>query len=504
MADKMEQRYERASTELSERIRLSEERTVLLLDEARATLDRIAGGRTAAPEPVPAPAPAPEPVARRLPEPEPEPGFPGAASFAAPTYEAPAYEAPQFDAGGLETPTSSEYGYPPATTEYDPSTYAAPGFNAQSFDTPAYEQQAFAAAPSYELPADAYGQQPAPVGFDDYAAETEFVNPATYTAAGARPAVSTKEAIDAARAAARLGGRNQPPSDDGKPSGGFALAGLKVGSKQRLQQRLDKEKKRETSTVKKALLASAVAATVTTLAAGYWMFMAEPEGGYRNDASEPLTEPQDAVPLAAVAVSPDNAAALPGSAAAESAYQDALKKLNADEPDAVDAMLEAANQGSPAAQYDLSRIYKDGGHGVQPNPAQARKWVERSALAGFASAMHDLGLYYWEGVGGPKNPGAAIQWFTKAAEAGLVNSQYNLGRIYQLGEGVPRNLPEAYKWYTVAAGSGDADATAAAEALRGELTAAQRASAERAAVRFQAAEAVAAQSSAPASAPAGE
>ncbi|MBX7249935.1 MAG: SEL1-like repeat protein [Caulobacteraceae bacterium] len=507
MADKMEARYERASSELSERIRLSEERTVRLLDEARATLDRIAGGRTDAPDPVPAPAPAPEPILRRPPQPEPEPAFPGAGGFGTAAFDNPAFDGGGFDPA-FETPTSAEYGYPPATTEYDPSAYAAPGFDVPAFDSPAYEQQPFAPTPAYEPQAQAFAapfaDEPgsAAAVFDDFAGETEFVNPATYAAGAPRPAVSTKEAIDAARAAARLGARGQ--GGEPKASGGFPLSGLKLGSKQRLQQRLDKEKKRETSTVKKALLASAVAATVTTMAAGYWVFLAEPEGGYHRDGAEPAAgEPQEAVPLAAVAVTPTDGA-LPGGQAAESAYRDAVRKLDANAPDAVDALLEAANQGSPGAQYDLARIYREGGHGVEANPGQARKWVERSALAGNPAAMHDLGLYYWEGIGGPKNPAGAVQWFTKAAEAGLVNSQYNLARIYELGQGVPRNLTEAYKWYSIAAATGDEGAKAGAASLRDDLTAAQRTAAERAAVRFQAAQAVAAQTSAPAPAPAGE
>ena len=112
--------------------------------------------------------------------------------------------------------------------------------------------------------------------------------------------------------------------------------------------------------------------------------------------------------------------------------------------------------------------------------------------------MHNLGLYYIDGVGGPANPTVAVQWFRKAAEAGLVDSQYNLGRLYELGQGVTPDKAEAYKWYVIAAALGDEESKNAAEQIRPTLTPAARTAAERAAVRFQAAQAVAAQSDTPA------
>lgn len=477
MAEKMELRYERASTELSERIRLSEERTVRLLDEARATLDRIAGGRSDAPEPVPAPTPEPAPVAR-APEPDPEPGFPGLSGggFSGQSFQVPSYD-------------------PPA---YEP----APAFGgASAFDTPAYEPPSDAGLPAYEPPAPTFAAPfddpvpAAPAGaFDDYSADTEFVTQpdarsGSVAAAAARPAVSTKEAIDAARAAARLGARNQPPPAE--KGGGFALAGLKLGSKQRLQQRLDKEKSRETSTLKKALIASAVAATVTTTAAGYFLFIA-PGGGTNHNKDQPALKIEEAQPLAAVVIS--SGEAMPGGSVADTAFQDALKKLEAGAPDGLTALRAAATQGSAAAQLRLSQLYSRGESGVPRNDTEARRWTERSALAGYAPAMHNLAMMHMEGLGGPANPVLGVQWFRKAAEAGMVDSQYNLARVLEQGpQGVQRDLAEAYKWYVIASSAGDEEAKAAAEALGPNLTAPVRQQAERAAIRFQAAQAVSAQ-----------
>jgi localization factor PodJL len=79
-----------------------------------------------------------------------------------------------------------------------------------------------------------------------------------------------------------------------------------------------------------------------------------------------------------------------------------------------------------------------------------------------------------------------VRWFRRAADDGVVDSQFNLGLLYESGSGVDRNLPEAYKWFTIAADGGDAQAQASAGQLRARLTAAQLATAERAAVTFHA------------------
>lgn len=499
MADKMEARYDRASSELSDRIRQSEERTAHLLEEARATLDRIAGGRSTAPEPVPAPAPEPAPVVR-APLIDAEPAFPGAiggGAFAGSTaFDEPVYPDNGYQPSGFDTPGFD-------AQPYEPAGYAAPAFEepyvAADPGYPSFESQIQPTPQSFSEPFGETAAAPPPAPFDDFDAETEFVPQGSFAAAAARPAISTKEAIDAARAAARLGGRNQPAAE--KPAGGFALAGLKLGSKQRLQARLDKEKTRETSTVKKALLASAVAATVTTMAAGYIVFIA-PGGGTNHNETDAAPSVEAAMPLAAVAVTPaDSVVGLPGGSQAESAYQDAVRRIDAGAPDGVAALTAAANLGSPAAQFHLAKLFETGGPGVAVNAAEARRWTERSALGGHPPAMHNLGLYYIDGVGGAANPTVAVQWFRKAAEAGLVDSQYNLGRLYELGQGVTADKAEAYKWYVIAAAQGDEESKNAAEQIRPTLAAAARTAAERAAVRFQAAQAVAAQSDAPSAGP---
>ena len=113
-------------------------------------------------------------------------------------------------------------------------------------------------------------------------------------------------------------------------------------------------------------------------------------------------------------------------------------------------------------------------------------WAERAAKAGVAEAMFNLGLFMYEGQGGPPDLPGAADWFTRAAKLGLKDAQYNLARLYENGYGVTQNFSLAYQWYLVAADvSGDKEAHADADRLRPTLTAEGRKAAERFAETFR-------------------
>jgi localization factor PodJL len=99
--------------------------------------------------------------------------------------------------------------------------------------------------------------------------------------------------------------------------------------------------------------------------------------------------------------------------------------------------------------------------------------------------MHNLGLDYYQGVGGPKNAVVAAQYFQRAAELGLRDSQYNIARFYEAGIGVQRDLGSAYRWYLIAGRAGDTEAAARGEALKAKLTPEERTRAEAAAGAFR-------------------
>ena len=101
--------------------------------------------------------------------------------------------------------------------------------------------------------------------------------------------------------------------------------------------------------------------------------------------------------------------------------------------------------------------------------------------------MYNLGLFLFDGKGGPPDLPAAAAWFRKAADLGLGDAQYNLARLYENGYGVQQNASQAYTWYLIAANGGDQDARADASRIRASLDVTARTAAERAANAFRAA-----------------
>src|ERR1700733_12516281 len=58
--------------------------------------------------------------------------------------------------------------------------------------------------------------------------------------------------------------------------------------------------------------------------------------------------------------------------------------------------------------------------------AKAMQLLRPLAEQGDPAAQYDLGVMYYAGQSVPPNPAEAAQWFGKAAEQGDLNAQYNL------------------------------------------------------------------------------
>jgi localization factor PodJL len=546
---RIEQGYNRASGELAERMRLSEERTAALLAEARGSIER----RT---EPASAPAPAPaitaEPDWRAAAFPDaafpdaPFPGTPFAASEAAAAapmafiddgYEdtvfaeqqawsadlappepepEPAPDTPQssgdredvltadaiFDAVMRGPRVDAETPQPPSapfgSRVVDPAPEAASAFvepdpaiaEADAEPAPSVEPAPAAAAAPQGQPAPApfaFGQggfggadvsdaleATSPEAFadpDDFAAETEFVDPRLLRAAAAQGrAASTRQAIDAARAAMA-----SPEAAEAPARTGF---GLKRGGKSKLQERLDKQASRDGGTVRKALGASAIAVLLTgggAYATGQLngSGLKLPGLDFRNEEVRPVA----ALAVLPTANDPARGAEL---------YTQAIELMDAGAESGIETLKRAAATGYAPAQLHLAGLYQDGLNGVAVNLTEARLWARRAAETGDAKGMHAYGMYLFEGAGGPKDQPAALTWLRKAAEKGLVDSQYNVAKLYETGDEAIRPDPEqAYKWYLIAARSGDGDAQSAVERLRGTIPFAVRSKAKTEADRFE-------------------
>lgn len=519
---RIEQRYDRASGELAERMRQSEERTAALLSEARDTLLRRV-------EPKPAAAPQiyqAEPDWRTAAYPEasfPDAAFPDSdfgkadfggveSPFADPMFEdaAPAAQTAWTDEvveAEVPAPIAAE---PESDDPVAPTTGASAamvsddlldavlhGPLSQDRDE-ALEAEAEQVAETEPpvMPTFESGPPPRPTstpfgqGFGgadvsdalaatapdildddvddfgtDFDAGTDFVSDRTARSS------DTRQTIDAARAA-------MAPAEAEAPRSAF---GLKRGGKSRLQERMDKQ---SGGTVRKALGASALAATLTV--AGVVAYGQMTGNGLAIPGLDRFTGNGETVtPTAALAMTPaaPSAADL---ARGETLYGEAIAKLDAGDATGVDILKQAADLGFGQAQLHLAGLYQDGGKGVDINPVEARRWAKRAAEGGDARGMHAYGMYLYEGLGGSQDGPGALTWLTRAAEKGLVDSQYNVAKLYETGEqGIGQDLSQAYKWYLIAARAGDGDAQSAVERLRTAVPIELRGQARAEAEKFQ-------------------
>lgn len=69
------------------------------------------------------------------------------------------------------------------------------------------------------------------------------------------------------------------------------------------------------------------------------------------------------------------------------------------------------------------------------------------AQQGHPAAQFNIGILYEKGLGVASDLGEAARWYLKAAQQGDPDAQYSIGVFYETGSGVEQNLDEARKWY---------------------------------------------------------
>ena len=497
VSERLGQRQERASSDLSDRIRQSEERTARMLDEARDKIDATLTSATRRLAEQVAQTPPVVAVSSRRPDaangmafgPDPFSADPFSVRDSAIPEDAfePAAFQPQAFSAGMTAPTA-QAGVP---------AYGAPAFGAPG--GPGMMSEA-----DYEA-ADALAS-----GGNDRSGPVDEVPLAFDPEPGRAP--STREVIEQARAAARLSGQPEARSAKAGPAKSL-FGGREPASRRKAGAALQ-----TTLGVVGLLACGSIALT------GYIISQSGKDGGEVDRIARALeirkadeaeiksagAQPADAGgqdPRVAMAISPgaamdSGASALPDAApavpaaplasppadrAASALYADAVRRLDARDLTGLDSLKKAANQGYAPAQFYLAKLYENGEGGLRKDALEARRWTERAAQGGERKAMHNLGLYFFEGTGGPKNLTSAAQWFRRAADLGLTDSQYNLGKLYEEGFGVTQNGAEAYKWYLIAGRAGDSESKGSAERIRSSLSAEARAGAERAAAGYRAA-----------------
>jgi TPR repeat protein len=138
----------------------------------------------------------------------------------------------------------------------------------------------------------------------------------------------------------------------------------------------------------------------------------------------------------------------------------------------------AAEQGDPAAQFNLGLMY-DEGTGIPQDFKEAARWYRRAAEQGDADARFNLGFMYSKGEGVPQDYKEALRWYRLAADQGDADAQFNLGVTYYKGRGIPQDFVQAHKWLNLAAAKGDKESSDARERVAQKITKSQIEEAQR-------------------------
>ncbi len=171
----------------------------------------------------------------------------------------------------------------------------------------------------------------------------------------------------------------------------------------------------------------------------------------------------------------------PGARPVDEAFRSGTQALRSGQTaKGVDALRYAADQGHPAAQWKLGRMYADG-DGVKRDDAKAFEYFSRianlhaedypgTAQARFAaSAFVALGSYYLAGIPNTavrRDPARARDMFSYAASYfGDPDAQFRLGKMYLDGVGSQRDPRQAARWLILSAQKGQYEA----QALLGHL-----------------------------------
>lgn len=121
--------------------------------------------------------------------------------------------------------------------------------------------------------------------------------------------------------------------------------------------------------------------------------------------------------------------------------------------EAAPRLAAAARAGSPEMMTFLAWMYARG-VGLEKNPQQAVRWLERASALGYPPAQTNLAVAWLKGIGVRPDPVEAGRLLGLASLAGMARAQYLLGRLYEEGRGVPKDMDAADEWYSAAAAQG--------------------------------------------------
>jgi len=134
----------------------------------------------------------------------------------------------------------------------------------------------------------------------------------------------------------------------------------------------------------------------------------------------------------------------------------------------------AANQGYPAAQYQMAITL----HQLDSDDARALMWVEKAARQAYPPACSQLGIWYMVAQGGASRDLAkSLEWSEKAARLGDSRGQGSMCTLYsgdfRDGQDLPTDRVVALAWCYLSFAQGDIYSSAGREGLESKLTSAE-------------------------------
>jgi TPR repeat protein len=95
------------------------------------------------------------------------------------------------------------------------------------------------------------------------------------------------------------------------------------------------------------------------------------------------------------------------------------------------------------------------GYGMPQDPHQAAYWYWQAAENGHPEAQFNLSRLYASGKGVKRDDEQAARWVSASAAQGYAPAQVNLGERFATGSGVAKDDKRAYFWLTLALLHGD-------------------------------------------------
>ncbi len=126
---------------------------------------------------------------------------------------------------------------------------------------------------------------------------------------------------------------------------------------------------------------------------------------------------------------------------------------------AVLPIIRLARSGDAHSQFQLGRLYLEGGHGLGANAATAYLWLARAAAQGCEDAWRLIGERIPAEAAGSDRQ--VIRWYELAAEQGCVPAQVKLGKLLLAraqADGAENTMERALALLRSAAWAGDAEA----------------------------------------------